>query len=149
MFKKVFQQHAKLLKALSNPKRLEIIQVLRGQNLRVGEMSQMLGLPQANLSQHLMILRRLQVVNANRRGKEIYYHLSHKNFSKASDLIREILFERLGKKALVAAEQLAVVIDPVCGMRLTPASAARSLTKNSCIYYFCGAGCEREFNRKH
>ncbi len=149
MYKQVFKEHAQLLKMLANPKRLEIMQVLRHNFLRVGEMSRMLGLPQANLSQHLMVLRQFGVLEAERRGKKIYYRVTHKNFIKASDLIREILFERLGKKALVAAEQLVVVIDPVCGMRLTPASAARSLTKNGLIYYFCSAGCEREFNHKH
>lgn len=145
MYQKVFQQHAKLLKALSNPKRLEIMQLLRRESLRVGEMSQMLGLPQANLSQHLMVLRQLGVVATERRGKEVYYQMAHKNFTKAADLMREVLLERLGKKATRAAEELAVVIDPVCGMRLTPASAASSLARGGRTYYFCGSGCQRSF----
>lgn len=145
MFQKVFEQHAELLKALSNPKRLEVMQLLRNHSLRVGEMSQMLGLPQANLSQHLMVLRQLGVVGAERQGKEVYYHVAHKNFSKAADLMRQVLLERLGKKATRAAEQLTVVVDPICGMRLTPASAAGSLDRRGKRFYFCGTGCARAF----
>lgn len=147
MYQKVFQQHAKLHKALSNPKRLEVMQLLRGQCLRVGEISKMLGLPQANLSQHLMVLRRLGVVATQRRGKEIYYQIANKNFTKAADLMREVLLERLGKQAVRAAEELAVVIDPVCGMKLTPAAAAGSLVRSGKRYYFCGNGCQRSFRK--
>lgn len=147
MYTKVFQLHAKLLKALSNPKRLEVLQLLRAQSLRVGEMSQMLGLAQANLSQHLMVLRRLGVVATERHGKEIYYHIAHKSFTKAVDLMRGVLIERLGPAATRAAEQLSVETDPVCGMRLTPASAAGSLVHKGKTYYFCGSGCERAFHK--
>ena len=147
MYTKVFQQHAKLLKALSNPKRLEILQLLRKASLRVGEMGKMLGLPQANLSQHLMVLRRFGVVGTERKGKEIYYHIAHKNFTSAIDLMRGVLFERFGEQTMKAAEQLSVVTDPVCGMRLTPASAAVSVKQNHRSYYFCGAGCKRSFTK--
>jgi len=148
MYKKVFQSHAKLLQVLANPKRLEILQLLRGHSLRVGEMSQMLGLPQANLSQHLMVLRRFGVVATERQGKEIYYHIAHKNFIKAADLMRQVLFERLGGKTIKATEQLAIVTDPICGMRLTPASATSSAQQAGKMFYFCGVGCEREFINK-
>ncbi|MFA4937131.1 MAG: metalloregulator ArsR/SmtB family transcription factor [Patescibacteria group bacterium] len=147
MYQKIFQQHAKLLKALSNSKRLEIMQLLRGQSLSVSEMVKMLGLPQANLSQHLMVLRQFKVVETKRRGKEIYYHIKHKNFTKAADLVREVLFERLGKKITRAAEQLTVVVDPVCRMRLTPASAATSLVRDGKNYFFCGSGCRNLFHK--
>lgn len=147
MYQKVFQQHAQLLKALSNPKRLEITQLLRDTSLRVGEMGKMLGLAQANLSQHLMVLRRLGVVKTRRQGKEIYYHIAHKNFTKAADLMREVLLERFGKKAAHASEQLTVVADPVCGMRLTPASAASSVIRAGRTYYFCGSGCQRAYQK--
>src|SRR3972149_3232678 len=94
MYYEVFQLHAKLLKALSNSKRLEIIQLLREQELSVAGIQEMLDLPQGNLSQHLQILRKSEVVKTRRNGKQIYYSIAHKNFVKASDLFREILIER-------------------------------------------------------
>lgn len=146
MYKQVFKLHAQLLRALANPKRLEIMQLLRSGSLRVGDMSRMLGLEQANLSQHLMVLRQLKVVTTERKGKEIYYSLAHKNFIKAADMMRQILFERLGRKAAQAETMVSVVTDPVCGMHITPASAATSLTKGGKTYYFCGAGCKKDFS---
>lgn len=148
MFQKVFRQHAQLLKALANPKRLEVVHLLRQGRLTVSDMERMLGIQQANLSQHLMVLRRLGVVAAERNGKEQYYRLAHQNFAKASDLLRAVLMERLGGRAAGAAKQLTVVTDPVCGMRLTPGSASRHLERGGRSYYFCGAGCEREFKHR-
>ena len=147
MYKVVFRQHAQLLKALANPKRLEVVYLLRQGKLTVSDMERMLGIRQANLSQHLMSLRRSGVVAAERRGKEMHYRLAHRNFALASDLLRTVLMERLGGSAARAAGHLKVVTDPVCGMRLTPASASRSLKRLGHTYYFCGAGCEREFVR--
>ena len=94
MYHIIFKLHTQLLKALANEKRLEIIHLLRDQELTVSEIQTMLDLKQANLSQHLMVLRKLNVVTTRKDGKEIYYKLSHKNFIKASDLLREILIER-------------------------------------------------------
>lgn len=145
MFQKVFRQQAELLKALANPKRLEVIHLLQQGELCVGDMERMLGIRQANLSQHLMVLRRIGVVCASRRGKEVSYSLAHQNFSKASNLIREVLIQKLGGIARRAANALTVVTDPVCGMKLTPALAARSLVRSGKTRYFCGAGCAREF----
>lgn len=148
MYQTVFKRHAELLKALANPKRLEVVQLLRQAPLTVSNMERMLGLRQANLSQHLMVLRRISVVVAKRKGKEIYYRLAHDNFAKASDLIRTVLIQRLGRRAVRAAKSLQVVTDPVCGMKLIPAIAASYYRKGRRNYFFCGAGCAKEF-RKH
>src|SRR5476649_467225 len=94
MYYKLFQLHAELLKALSNPKRIEIIQLIRDQELPVSEIQEMLDLPQGNLSQHLQVLRAAGIVETRRDGKQIYYKISHQNFIKASDLFREVLIER-------------------------------------------------------
>lgn len=145
----MFKQHAELLKALANAKRLEVVHVLRENRLTVRDMERMLGLRQANLSQHLMVLRRLGVVRAERSGKEMYYRLSHPNFMRASDAIREVLLRRLGGSATRAASLLTVVKDPICGMRLTCASAAGEVKLAGRAYYFCGAGCKREFTLRH
>ena len=57
IYKKIFDVHADLLKALSHPKRLEVVHLLRDKSMCVSEIQDMLGLSQANLSQHLQILR--------------------------------------------------------------------------------------------
>ena len=93
MYNQIFKLHADLLKAISHPKRLEIIHLLRDQELNVSEILTMLGLPQANLSQHLMVLREAGVVVTRKEGKQVYYKVAHVNFIKASDLLREVLIK--------------------------------------------------------
>ncbi len=147
MFQKVFQRQALLMKALANPKRLEVAQLLSQGQLTVSQMERMLGIRQANISQHLMVLRRQGVVVTKRRGKEIYYSLAHPNFTRALELVRAILMKTFGGEIARAAYSLQLVIDPICGMKLTPANAAQSYFFGGKRYYFCGAGCVREFKK--
>ena len=37
--------------------------------------------------------------------------------------------------------------DPVCGMEITPATAAGQSEYNGQWYYFCSAGCKRDFDK--
>lgn len=148
----VFLSHANLLKALANPKRLEIIQLIRDQELSVTEIKEMLDLYQGNLSQHLQVLRSAGVVKTERRGKQIYYSIAHKNFIKASDLFREILMERnkdevsevISKKMI---DLVPLTQDPVCGMRVSPKTAAFATDFANNHYYFCASGCFDYFTK--
>lgn len=153
MYQEIFERHADLLKALSHPKRLEIVNLLRGQELAVSEVQQMLDLPQANLSQHLEVLRRVGVVVARREGKHIYYRLAHKNFIKASDLLRAVLVERHRDSVLAdeftkrMSDLVPLVHDPVCRMRLSPKTAGFACEYKKKNYYFCASGCLRDFRK--
>lgn len=151
MYQEVFQLHADLLKAVAHPKRLEIINLLRDQELSVSEIQGMLDLPQANLSQHLQVLRDHEVLVTRRAGKQIYYKLTHKNFIKACDLVRDIMIERYSRTPLVKelsaeiSKLVPIVTDPVCGMRLSMRTAATSKQHKGTRYYFCAAGCQKRF----
>ncbi len=152
MYYEVFQLHAKLLKALSHPKRLEIIQLIREHELKVSEVQEMLNLPQANLSQHLQVLRESGIVKTRREGKQIYYSIAHKNFVQASDLLREVLIER--NKANVAdvvfekmSSLVPLTLDPICGMRISPKTSAFAYKNSGEEFYFCGSGCYEKFKK--
>ncbi len=153
MYQEVFKLHAELLKALSHPKRLEIIQLLRHKRLCVGDIQKMLDLPQANLSQHLQILRDAGVVKTKRSGKKIFYEIAHKNFIKASDLMREILIERNSDSSLASeftkkmTDLVPLTHDPVCGMRLSPKTASFAYKKDKKEYFFCASGCYKKFKK--
>lgn len=154
MYHTIFQLHTQLLKALANEKRLEIIHLLRDQEITVSDIQTMLDLEQANLSQHLMILRKYNIVTTRKKGKEIYYSLSHKNIIKASDLLREILIEHHKDDELASGfsqkmtDLLPLVHDPVCGMRISPKTAGYAIKEHGTEYYFCASGCYEEF-KKH
>lgn len=153
MYSKMFKLHAQLLRAMSHPKRLEIIHLLRGKYLCVGEIQQMLDLPQANLSQHLMTLREAGVVATERKGKNIFYKLSDKNFIEASDALREVLAKRYKDTKLALEleknmdELVPLTHDLVCGKRLCPKSANVEYKHNGKTYYFCSQKCKEKFEK--
>ena len=153
MYQQIFDLHAELLKALAHPKRLEIIQLLRNQKLTVTQIQTMLDLPQCNISQHLQILREAKVVSTAKNGKQVTYKIAHENFIKACDQIREILIEQ--NKDTKLADELTfkmtdlvpLTTDPVCGMRISPKTAAFAHTHNNQDFYFCASGCLKEFTK--
>ena len=152
MYQQIFELHTDILKALAHPKRLEIIHLLRDHSLSVSQIQEMLDLPQANLSQHLQILRENQIVITTKKGKQIFYRVAHPNFIKACDLIREILFDRHQTDTKLnrdlrsdISNLLPIGIDPICGMKLTPATAAFTHTTGGTTHYFCASGCLEKY----
>jgi DNA-binding transcriptional ArsR family regulator len=70
------QRAASFLRALSNEKRLRILCRLSRREYSVGELGRTLGIRLSTLSQHLMILREHDLVEARRDGKTIYYRMT-------------------------------------------------------------------------
>lgn len=66
---------AKLLRALSNARRLMILCVLNEGELSVSELNDRVPLSQSALSQHLAVLRRDGLVDTRRASQTIYYRL--------------------------------------------------------------------------
>lgn len=151
MYEQLFEKHANLLKALSHPRRLEIVNLLRDQELCVSDIYEMLDLPQANISQHLMILRDEGILTTKRDGKQIIYTLANPKIIEASDLLREVLVEQnltsdiAGQIELKLKELVPLVHDPVCQMRVSPKTAGANITHKDQEYYFCASGCQKKF----
>ena len=93
--KELYKLHAEICKVFSNPTRLEILNLLRNREMSVTELIKMSNLSQANISQHLSIMKSKGIANSERKGKNIYYKLSNSKIIKAFDIIRDVLFERL------------------------------------------------------
>jgi ArsR family transcriptional regulator len=69
------QPLTRLLKALSDDHRLQMVLLLSRGELCVCHLAEHLGLSQPNASQHLMVLKNAGIVESERRGNWIYYHL--------------------------------------------------------------------------
>lgn len=69
------EQKAALLKALSHPVRLLIVNNLIRHQCNVGNLEKMAGLSQSGVSQHLRILRLSGIIEPERIGKEICYKI--------------------------------------------------------------------------
>ena len=95
--KELYNLHAEMCKVFSNPIRLEILDLLRDKKMSVTELINKSKLTQANISQHLSIMKSKGIVLSERNGKNIYYRLSNPKIIKAFDIIKEILTERLEK----------------------------------------------------
>ena len=91
--------HASVCKGLADPKRLLIIHVLRDGPLSVSELTEMLDLPQSNVSQHLGILRDKGLVTSRREGQFVYYSLTSAKLVEAMDLLREVMMEQWAEAA--------------------------------------------------
>ena len=91
----LFDHHAEVCKIFSHPKRLQIIETLRDNELTVGEVVDRLSLPKANVSQHLAVLRQKRVVMTRRAGLNIYYRIANPKIIQAFDLMRQVLIEQL------------------------------------------------------
>lgn len=92
----LYRLHASVCKGLADPKRLLIINALRDGEQSVTQLCDMLGLPQANVSQHLAVLRDKDLVEVRRDGQWSYYSLTSPKIIEAMDLLREVMSERLG-----------------------------------------------------
>jgi ArsR family transcriptional regulator len=91
----LFQLHASVCKGLADPKRLLIINALRDGELAVNEICSKLELAQANVSQHLSILRDKGLVRTRRDGQSVYYSLTSEKIITAMDLLREVMAEQV------------------------------------------------------
>lgn len=134
MYLKKFVDQAKIYKALAHPKRLEIINLLENNWLKVTDIYFMLDLPQANISQHLNLLRLSGVVETKRQGKEIYYKVR----------------PNLGvcQKFLSLKKLTPLSHDPVCRMQVSTKTVVFKSKYNNKVYYFCASGCLKKFEEE-
>ena len=72
----LYEQFARISKALANPHRLELLEVLAQCERTVEALAEETGLTVANASQHLQILRAAHLVDARREGVSMYYRLA-------------------------------------------------------------------------
>ena len=64
------------LRLLADPTRSRMLHLLHRGELAVGELQEILGLPQSRISTHLALLRKAQLVNDRRDGKKSFYSLA-------------------------------------------------------------------------
>ena|ERR1035438_8906529 len=80
---------ANIFQALANPTRIAILEALRDGEMAAGAIQERLGVEQANLSQHLAILRSRQIVSHRKEGNQVFYSLRNKVLIKVLDLMRQ------------------------------------------------------------
>lgn len=90
----VYSELSSISKALANPNRLEIIDLLAQKEFSVEEISNQTNISIANASQHLQTLKVARLVNSVRNGHYIYYTLANESVFKFWKALREFGTER-------------------------------------------------------
>jgi rhodanese-related sulfurtransferase len=86
----LYEQFARIGKALSNPHRLELVELLAQGERTVEELAAEANLPIANASQHLQVLRAAQLVEVRRDGLYAYYRLSDERVFRVWQALRDL-----------------------------------------------------------
>jgi rhodanese-related sulfurtransferase len=94
---KVYSVLAKMIKAMANSHRLEIIDLLAQSDRTVEEIATETEMSVANASQHLQVLKASNLVETEREGNYIRYHLADKTIYRSWYNLREIGFDRLAE----------------------------------------------------
>lgn len=77
----LYEQFARIGKALASPHRLELLELLIQCERTVESLAAETGMPVANASQHLQVLRAAHVVETRRQGTSIYYRIASQGVS--------------------------------------------------------------------
>ncbi len=80
------EQIARLLALSGQPARIQILLVIGAQEACVCHLEAVLGMRQASISQHLMVLRKAGLVNTHRIGRNIFYQLCR---SEVVDVLKQ------------------------------------------------------------
>jgi DNA-binding transcriptional ArsR family regulator len=94
---RIYEQFARIGKALSSPKRLEVIDLLAQGERSVEEVARATAMPVANASQHLQVLKAAGMVEVRREGKHAYYRLADEGVYEAWRVVRGLGERRLAE----------------------------------------------------
>ena len=89
MEKTLYDENARILKALAHPTRLHLVDLIRRKKPCVRVMEEVLGIAQPNISQHLSLLRNIGIVEAERTGNHICYQIKNQTVIKLLDALND------------------------------------------------------------
>ena len=90
----IYTDMAKILKAISDPKRLRIVDMLSCGELCACEILEAFHITQPTLSHDMKVLIEAKVVNDRREGKNIYYSLNKEHLAEFEQALHKILTEK-------------------------------------------------------
>jgi rhodanese-related sulfurtransferase len=94
---RLFEQFARVGKALASPKRLEIVDLLAQGERTVEEIARETAMSVASASQHLQALKAARMVEARREGLYIHYRLADEDVFRTWQAVRTLAESRLAE----------------------------------------------------
>src|SRR4029078_10332741 len=102
---RLYGQFARVGKALSNPHRLEMLELLAQGERTVDSLATELGVSVANASQHLQALRQAALVESRKDGLFVFYRLAGPEVFALSSVLRTVAEARLAEFERLIREQ--------------------------------------------
>ena len=95
LVKRSSEQTATALRALGEPRRVEILRLLRDGPRTVGEIASQVDVTQQAVSQHLAVLGQAGLVEARREGTKSIYAVRPDGFAPVEEFVRSFWTPRL------------------------------------------------------
>ena len=116
----LYEQFARIGRALSSPHRLELLEVLAQGEHSVETLAQETGMLVANASQHLQVLRAAQLVDVRREGVYIYYRLADERVFALWQAMRDVGEARIAEIDRIVQTYLheRTLLQPISAMEL-------------------------------
>jgi DNA-binding transcriptional ArsR family regulator/rhodanese-related sulfurtransferase len=93
----IHEQFARIARAMANPHRLEILDLLAQAERSVEELAVATDLSIANASQHLQVLREVHLVDSRKDGQRVYYRLADPDIYRLLQVIRDVAVQQLSE----------------------------------------------------
>jgi ArsR family transcriptional regulator len=90
---------AELFKALANPARIRVLEVLAGGERSVSELQPLVGIEASHLSQQLGVLRRAGLVTTRKEGTSVFYSISDADLVELLAVARRMLVTSLSQRS--------------------------------------------------
>jgi rhodanese-related sulfurtransferase len=94
---RLFEQFARVGKALASPKRLEIVDLLAQDECTVEEIAKETEMSVASASQHLQVLKGARMVEVRREGLYMHYRLADEDVFRTWQAVRDLAESRLSE----------------------------------------------------
>jgi len=116
----IYEQFARIGKAVSAPKRLELLDLLCQGPRTVEALAEQAALSMANASQHLQVLRAARLIEAEKKGLYVEYRLADDEVSRFFLALRGLAEARLAEVDVVTREYFEArgAMEPVEGDEL-------------------------------
>jgi len=90
-----YHHNASIYKILANSKRLEILNILKKGEVSVETLLKITGLPKANISQHLALLRHNGLVQTRRHGLNVFYKIVDPRIVEPCTILHQLRHKHL------------------------------------------------------
>ena len=93
----LYAQFSRIAKAASNPRRIELLELLDQVERSVEELSAATGMDFSNTSAQIQVLSRARLVESRRQGKRVFYRLADQGVSRFLAELRDLSRQRLAE----------------------------------------------------